>query len=450
MVLVLQTSPNHQLERGQHNRANDIFAAIESDVRSYCRRFPRVFATAKGHRLTDEDGNVFIDFLAGAGVLNYGHNNEAILARVMAYMAQNGVIQSLDLHTTAKREFLVAFEQAILKPRGLPYKVQFTGPTGSSSVEAALKLARKLKSRQSVAAFTNAYHGMSLGALAATGDGPMRRAAGVALQGVLRVPFDGFFGSGIDTLEIIDALLSESGSGVDLPAAFILETVQAEGGLKVASRAWIRGLADLARRYDMLLIIDEIQTGCGRTGAFFSFEEFGITPDIVCVSKSIGGIGFPMAMVLMKDDLDAWKPGEHIGTFRGNNLAFVAATAALETYWHNADFERATQRKARLMTGRLQDIASRRPDAAIKVLGRGLIQGLEWADIDAAASVSRTAFERGLIVETCGSREQVLKLLPPLTIDDDALLAGLDILEDAVAHFHDDASIAVVSHRQSA
>lgn len=296
-----------------------------------------------------------------------------------------------------------------------------------------MKLARKLTQRPGIAAFTNAYHGMSLGALAATGDGPMRRAAGVPLGGVVRFPFDGFFGRDVDTLGAIDALLSEPGSGIDLPAAFILETVQAEGGLKVASPDWLRGLADLARRHGILLIVDEIQTGCGRTGAFFSFEDAGLVPDIVCVSKSIGGIGFPMALVLMKNDLDIWKPGEHIGTFRGNNLAFVAATAALETYWHDGAFEQATRRKAEIMTQRLQEIAT--PCMAARVRGRGMIQGIELDDVDAATAVSALAFADGLIVETCGSREQVLKLLPPLTIGEADLAAGLDVLASAVARF---------------
>ncbi|MGO4711412.1 diaminobutyrate--2-oxoglutarate transaminase [Bradyrhizobium sp. 2TAF24] len=419
--------------RSEHSSGdNDVFASLESDVRSYCRRFPRVFATAKGHLLTDEDGHAYIDFLSGAGVLNYGHNNDAITARVLDYMQQHGVIQGLDLHTTAKRDFLTTFETTILAPRHLNYKVQFTGPTGSSAVEAALKLARRLRPQRPIAAFTNAYHGMSLGALSATGDGPMRRASGVTLQDIVRLPFDGFFGDSVNTLSYIDALLSEPGSGVEAPAAFILETVQAEGGLKVASRSWLRGLAELARKHDALLIVDEIQTGCGRTGPFFSFEDTGIAPDIVCVSKSIGGIGFPMALVLMKDTLDAWRPGEHIGTFRGNNLAFVAATAALDTYWRDATFEQTTRRKGESIQARLQQMADRCPDGQARVRGRGMIRGLEWDNADIAMAVSAAAFKRGLIVETCGSREQVLKLLPPLTIDDASLAAGLDRLDDAV------------------
>lgn len=430
----------HRPSDAKHKTQSDnVFFAIESEVRSYCRRFPRVFATAKGHLLTDEQGNNFIDFLSGAGVLNYGHNNEVILARVLGYLQENGIIQGLDLHTIAKREFLEAFERFILLPRQLDYKVQFTGPTGSSAVEAAMKLARKIKQRPGIAAFTNAYHGMSIGALGATGNGTMRRAAGVVLSNVQRFPFDGFLGEGTDTLPHIAAMLSEPGSGVDLPAAFLLETVQAEGGLKVASRAWLLELAELAKRHDILLIVDEIQTGCGRTGSFFSFEDYGIVPDIVCLSKSIGGIGFPMALVLMERSLDQWKPGEHIGTFRGNNLAFVAATAALAAFWQNQDFERETRRKARIVGNRLAGIAARWPDK-IRVRGRGMIQGLEWNDESAADAVSELAFQSGLIVETCGPRDQVLKLLPPLTIEDSGLIEGLDILDDAVDRFHARAS----------
>jgi diaminobutyrate-2-oxoglutarate transaminase len=432
-ISMLQSDLVVRSERG--SRRTDIFTERESNVRSYCRRFPSVFATAKNHLLTDEDGNVFIDFLSGAGVLNYGHNNSAIVERVTRYIEGNGVVQGLDLHTTAKRDFLVAFDSLILQPRKLRYKVQFTGPTGSSAVEAALKLARRVRPNRGIAAFTNAYHGMTLGALAATGDGTMRSAAGQPLQGVVRMPFEGFLGNDVDTLKYIDALLDDPGSGVDLPAAFIVETVQAEGGLKVASRQWLQGLAELAARYGILLIVDEIQTGCGRTGPFFSFEDAGITPDIVCVSKSIGGIGFPMALVLMKESLDVWSPGEHIGTFRGNNLAFVAASAALETYWRDPAFEQDTRRKGQIMTERLTDMAARCRKGRASVRGRGMIQGLEWDDTDVAAAISRLAFQHGLIVETCGSREQVLKLLPPLTIDDAGLTAGLDVLDDAVDEF---------------
>ena len=446
---MLHTPSELPIRRERASEDGDVFADLESEVRSYCRRFPCVFATASDHLLTDENGNAYIDFLSGAGVLNYGHNNAAIVECVLRYMQQRGVIQGLDLHTTAKREFLTTFESTILAPRRLDYKVQFTGPTGSSAVEAAFKLARRLRPGRPIAAFTNAYHGMSLGALAATGDGPMRRASGVALHDVIRLPFDGFFGESVDTLAYIDALLSEPGSGIEAPAAFILETVQAEGGLKVASRTWLRGLAELARKYDALLIVDEIQTGCGRTGSFFSFEDSNITPDIVCVSKSIGGIGFPMALVLMKETLDAWKPGEHIGTFRGNNLAFVAATAALDTYWRDDAFELSIRRKGELIETRLRQMADRCPDGGARVRGRGMIRGLEWDNADVAAAVSAIAFRNGVIVETCGSREQVLKLLPPLTIGEAALAVGLDKLDDAVDEVYN-AMQPQVAFRQTA
>lgn len=418
-------------------RGNDIFSDRESEVRSYCRRFPNIFASAKNHEMIDELGNRYIDFLAGAGVVNYGHNNPKILARVVRYMAGNGVIQALDLHTTAKRRFLEAFDRLILKPRGLSYKVQFTGPTGSSAVEAALKLARKITGRRGVAAFTNGYHGMSLGALAASSQGTMRAAAGTGLPDVIRMPFDGYPGLGLDGLGYIESVLHDPGSGFDLPAAFIVETVQAEGGLKAASSEWLRGLAELARRFEILLIVDDIQAGCGRTGAFFSFEDAGLEPDIVCLSKAIGGIGFPMALVLMKEALDVWQPGEHIGTFRGHNLAFVAGTAAIELYWQDDSFERSTRRKGELIAESLERIARYNPLGNPVRRGRGMMQGLEWSDPRIAGEVSRLAFARGLIAETCGSADQVLKVLPPLTISLTALQAGLDILAMAVAEHSD-------------
>ena len=305
--------------------------------------------------------------------MNYGHNNSAIVERVTRYIEGNGVVQGSDLHTTAKRDFLVAFELANTAAAQTQVQGSVHWTYGSSAVEAALKLARKSPAEPRYCRLHQRlprYDARRVG-------GDRRRndahAAGQPLQGVVRMPFEGFLGNDVDTLKYIDALLDDPGSGVDLPAAFIVETVQAEGGLKVASRQWLQGLAELAARYGILLIVDEIQTGCGRTGPFFSFEDAGITPDMVCVSKSIGGIGFPMALVLMKESLDVWSPGEHIGTFRGNNLAFVAASAALETYWRDPAFEQDTRRKGQIMTERLTDMAARCRKGRASVRGRGHI-----------------------------------------------------------------------------
>jgi diaminobutyrate-2-oxoglutarate transaminase len=315
----------------------DEFNSHESNVRYYCRRMPRVFARARNALVWDEDGREFIDFLSACGSLNYGHNHPRLKSRLLEYLAKDGIVNSLDLHTQAKENFIRTFRRVVLEPHGLDYRLQFTGPTGTNAVEAALKLARKATGRRTVAAFTNGFHGVSLGALAATGNAAARKAASGLLDGVVRLPFEGYRGAGIAELDRFEAMVIDPSGGIEPPAAFIVETVQGEGGLNVASAQWMRRLAALAEKLGALLIVDDIQAGCGRTGRFFSFERAGIVPDIVCLSKSLSGIGLPMALLLLRPDRDVWNPGEHNGTFRGNNLAFVAAAEALEL-WTDPSF----------------------------------------------------------------------------------------------------------------
>lgn len=407
------------------------FERLESNVRSYCRKFPAVLTSANNAVISDESGRDYIDFLCGAGALNYGHNNEKIKAELIAYLNSNGITHSLDLHTTAKRQFLERFEEVILQPRGYRYKVQFAGPTGTNAMEAALKLARKATQRTPVVAFTNAFHGMSLGSLALTARSHKRAAAGTDLPNVVRMPFDGFLERDVNTLDYIEALLFGAGGGIDKPAAFVVETLQAEGGLNVASNQWLAGLSKLAREHDIMLIVDDIQAGCGRTGKFFSFERAKIEPDIVCLSKSIGGYGLPMSLVLIKPDLDVWEPGEHTGTFRGNNLAFVAATRALD-FWTDKQFEDQIAEKAELLSAGLRSIVRWRPEGHPEVRGLGLIQGIAWRDGNIAGAVSAKAFDLGVIAEVCGPGNNVLKVMPPLTIEPRLLTEGLRRLAASV------------------
>ncbi|MGH3743216.1 MAG: aspartate aminotransferase family protein, partial [Micromonosporaceae bacterium] len=307
-----------------------IFEHLESEVRSYCRGWPVVFDTAVGSRMTDIDGRTYLDFFAGAGTLNYGHNHPVLKRALIDYLESDGPTHALDMHTTAKRTLLETFQRIVLAPRGLEYKVQFPGPTGANAVESALKLARKVTGRETILSFTNAFHGMSLGALAVTGNSMKRRGAGVPLQHSMPMPYDDYLDGQTPDFVWLNALLEDSGSGLDLPAAIIVETVQGEGGVNVARPEWLRELSEVCKRHDILLIVDDVQMGCGRTGPFFSFEIAGITPDIVVLSKSLSGYGLPFALTLMKPELDVWEPGEHNGTFRGNNPAFVTATVALE------------------------------------------------------------------------------------------------------------------------
>ncbi|WP_431962565.1 diaminobutyrate--2-oxoglutarate transaminase [Nocardia sp. bgisy134] len=407
-----------------------IFEALESNVRGYCRSWPTVFDTASGAWLRDEQGRDYLDFFAGAGALNYGHNNPVLKRALIDYLVGDGITHGLDMSTVAKRRLLETLRDTVLAPRGLDYKVQFPGPTGANAVEAALKLARKVTGRQPVLNFTNAFHGMSLGALSVTGNAAKRAGAGVPLVHVTPMPYDGYLGAG-DDLHWMRRALDDPSSGVDKPAAVIVETVQGEGGVNVARVQWLRELAELCRARGILLIVDDVQMGCGRTGPFFSFEVAGITPDIVTLSKSIGGYGLPMALVLFKSELDQWAPGEHNGTFRGNNPAFVTAEVALRHYWSDDALERATLAKGERIEKALARVAAAYPGVSTR--GRGLVHGIVFEDPSLAGKVCQVAFDRGLLVETSGSVDEVVKLLPPLTIGEDELDRGLDLLIAAVA-----------------
>lgn len=410
----------------------DVFTRHESDIRSYCRKFPSVFVSASSATITDESGRQYIDFLSGAGALNYGHNPEPIKRAVVDYLHEDGILQALDLYTAAKRDFIGAFYETVLQPRGLDYKLAFPGPTGTNAIELALKFARHATQRESIAAFTNAYHGVSLGSLALTGNRRKRASAGICLPGVTRLPYDGYLGENVDTAALFERLVDDEGSGIDMPAAVIVEAIQAEGGLNTCSPRWLQKIWETARRHDIVTIADDIQVGCGRTGTFFSFENSGIVPDIVCLSKSLSGIGQPLSLVLVKPELDGLSAGVHNGTFRGNNLAFVGARAALR-YWSDPQFQRNLEDLCRVLRERVDAIARQFSDLETRVVGRGAILGLTWPDATIAQRVSAAAFRRGLIAETCGARDQVLKVLPPLTIRDNELDSGLEKLLGAIA-----------------
>jgi diaminobutyrate-2-oxoglutarate transaminase len=408
----------------------NVFETLESEVRSYCRSWPTVFDKASGSWLKDENGKEYLDFFAGAGALNYGHNNPVLKQALLDYLSGDGVTHGLDMSTVAKREFLETFAEVVLKPRELDYKVQFPGPTGANSVESALKLARKITGRESVINFTNAFHGMTLGALSVTGNSMKRGGAGIPLVHATPMPYDNYFEGQYPDFLYFERLLGDSGSGLNEPAAVIVETVQGEGGINVARAEWLRGLADLCQRHDMLLIVDDVQMGCGRTGPFFSFELAGIQPDIVCLSKSISGYGLPMALTLIKPELDQWEPGEHNGTFRGNNPAFVTATTALRTYWSDDLLEKSTLSRGEQLGTVLQELADRIP--GVEARGRGLARGLAFDQPELAGKVCAAAFARGLLMETSGPQGEVVKLLPPLTLTDEELTQGVELLTASV------------------
>jgi diaminobutyrate-2-oxoglutarate transaminase len=424
-----------------------IFEELESKVRGYIRAFPAVFDTAKGSCLFDEHGKKFIDFFAGAGTLNYGHNNPAITQALIDYLQRDGIVHALDKATLAKQAFMQKFSDTILGPRDLQYKMQFTGPTGTNAVETALKLARMVKRRSNIIAFTNAYHGLTMGSLAVTGNAFYRDEAYGVRHNTAFMPFDGYFGADVNTIDYLRRFLSDQSSGVDLPAAIIVETVQGEGGIHVAHAEWLCQLEQVCREFDILLIVDDIQMGNGRTGTFFSFERAGIKPDMVILSKSLGA-GLPMALLLMRPELDQWQPGEHTGTFRGNNLAFVAATKAL-AYWDNDDFANAVKHKGRIMETELKKMAEKYNQVITDVRGLGMVWGLESFTSGLPGEISRKAFDKGLVIELSGADDHVVKFLPALTIEEDTLRRGLAIIDEALgeilAEKHNKLSIAAAS-----
>lgn len=410
----------------------EVFDQWESEIRGYCRAYPTVFATASNARQVDENGKEYIDFFAGAGVLNFGHNNPHMKEAIIKFMQDDGVAHSLDMATLSKREFIQSFADTILKPRKMNYKMQFMGPTGTNAVEAALKLARRVTGRSEIVAFSQGFHGMTLGALACTANQYFRNAAGVSLNNVSHIPFESSAGGGLDNLMTLRELYLSGSGGLEPPAAFIVETIQAEGGVNIASREWLHAVQSLAKELGALFIVDDIQVGCGRTGQFFSFEDLQLEPDIICLAKGIGGFGTPLAMNLIKPEVDAhWKPGEHTGTFRGQGISFVAGREALK-YFDNDELMAQTRERCSVIGDRIQAIADEYGDGKFVVRGKGMIHGIDVADNDLAKGIARQCFDDGLLIGPCGVTSRVIKFIPPLTSTNDDLHQGLDIFAHAV------------------
>ncbi len=405
----------------------NIFEKYESEVRSYCRTFPKEFVKSKGAIIEDIDGNKYIDFFDGAGALNYGHNNDYIKEKLIDYLKNDGIMHALDMYTTPKKEFIKFFEEEVLIPRNLNYKIQFAGPTGTNAVEAALKLARKVKKRENIFALMGCFHGMTLGSLALTSDKDSRKGAGLPLTNVTHIPTPYMFDK-LNVIEYLDKILTDDHSGVDKPAAIIIETVQAEGGIYVFDEKFLQGIRTICDKHDILLIVDDIQVGCARTGTFFSFERAKIVPDMVVMSKSIGGYGMPMAITLIKPELDIWKPAEHNGTFRGNQLSMIAAKAGLEVML-NEKVEKQVKDKEKIVKKYLEENIKY---DNIDIRGIGLIWGIDVHNEELSRKIVGECFDNGLILERAGRQNSVVKIMPPLTIDEDTLLKGLAILNNAI------------------
>lgn len=414
-----------------NGQTEGLFERYESVVRSYCRSFPAVFARAKGSFVYDRDGRSWLDFFTGAGTLSYGHNPEPVKAALMRYLESDGILHALDMYTAAKAGFIERFVSSVLAPRGLDYKLQFCGPTGANAVEAVLKLARRVTGRRGVIAFTGSYHGMSLGALAVSSGREARAAAGAGMGDVTFVPYPCGWGKPVDSIDLLERVLADPMSGVEPPAAIVLETMQMEGGVQVAPAPWLAEVRRLCDQYGAMMIVDDIQAGCGRTGTFFSFERAGIEPDMVVLSKAIGGCGMPMALALMRRGHDQWNPAEHTGTFRGNQLAFIAGEAALG-YWDDPAFTGALVEKSAMVGAAVRELGALH---GLEIRGLGMAWGLDFTAAGGGAvaqRAQRAAFERGLLVERCGREDTVVKLLPPLTATAAELERGLELLGEAL------------------
>lgn len=452
------TNPADELRR-QHTGLQNLYcldtnpilerqARQESNARSYPRRIPIVLARAHGVYVQDTRGQIYIDCLAGAGTLALGHNHPVVVEAMQSAMADGLPLHTLDLTTPVKDAFVQEIFDSLPLEFARKARIQFCGPTGADAVEAALKLTRTATARHTVLAFQGAYHGMTMGTLSLSGNLGPKQALGGLLAGVQFLPFPHqyrcpFGGTGETLLEThlqyLKHLLEDPESGVTRPAAMILETVQGEGGVIPAPARWLKGVREITRAYRIPLILDEIQCGIGRTGDMFAFEHSGILPDVITLSKAIGG-GLPLSVVLYHEELDQWQPGAHAGTFRGNQLAMAAGTATLRFIKKEQLMVHVRRAGARLLE-HLMALKAEFPwigDAR----GRGLMLGMEIidpaqtnvaesapviesvpvterappADGNRARRFQRACLERGLIVELGGRHGAVVRFLPPLII----------------------------------
>ena len=396
------------------------FEKYESEIRAYCRAVPTVFKSAKNAVMVDENNDDYIDFFAGAGVLNFGHNNQKMQDAIIEFIKNDGVIQSLDMFTDVKRDFIQTFVKTILEPRGMgDYKLQFTGPTGTNAVEAALKLARKVTGRTEVVAFHRGFHGMTLGALACTANNAFRSSSGVPLNNVIRGTFND-----MHALELIRQQIEHTGSGLTPPAAFIVETLQAEGGVHEASKEWIHAVQKLAHDTGALFIIDDIQGASGRTGSYFSFDDMDIDPDIIVLAKGLGGIGTPIGMCVNKPECDkAWSPGQHTGTFRGQGLSYVAGKVGID-FFKDETFNNETIRKGKIIRAALDELNSKYSQVA-SVRQKGMMLAIQFDTPTTAKAITTKCFENKLIIGACSTGE-IIKFIPPLTIEEETLKEGLN------------------------
>lgn len=421
----------------------------ESNARTYPRRLPIAIRKAKGLYLTDADGKVFMDCLCGAGTLALGHNHPVVVEAIQTHLAEGYPLHTLDLTTPVKDQFVEELFATLPPAFAARAKIHFCGPSGSDAVEAAIKLVKTATGRRSILAFQGGYHGQTHGTLALMGNlGPKTQVAGLMPE-VHFLPFpyeyrcppgsgafDARFGS-----DHIEYVLDDPESGITPPAGMVLEVVQGEGGSIPGPDGWLREVRRITRERQIPLVIDEIQTGWGRTGKMYAFEHADIIPDVLVLSKAIGG-GLPMAVIVYDKSLDVWQPGAHTGTFRGNQLAMSAGLATLH-YLLAHDIPAHADRMGARLRERLLELQQPFPFLG-DVRGRGLMLGVEvvdpektdrWGrppyDGDRARRVQQECFRRGLIVEVGGRHGSVLRFLPPLIVTETEVAAIADVVAAA-------------------
>ncbi len=417
---------------------------LESNNRSYPRGIPIAFDKARGAAITDVDGNLYLDFFSGCGVVNFGHNNPDVLKELEK--CTDSIIQSVDFPTKIKIDFMEKLLDSLPEEMKGEYKINFGGPTGSDAVEAAMKLAKINKKRHGIISFQGSYHGMTAGALSVTSKLSHREDVTSLIPCVHFMPYCSPYRCpmgcnknnkcNFECVNFIKNTLESPHSGIEKPAAIIIEPIQGEGGTCIPKDGWLEKIVDIARKNDILVIFDEIQAGFYRTGKLFSFEHTKAIPDIITMSKGIGGIGFPLSLILYKKELDIWKPGTHIGTFRGNQLGMAAGLATLELA-KKLNIESHVKKVSRIMEKRLISI-SKNFDFIGEVRVKGMMFGIEYVkndkkepDPELAKRVRKACYGNGLLVEIGGYHDNVVRFLPPLVITENIAKNGLDIFEAA-------------------
>jgi len=418
-------------------------AKRESNARTYPRHFPFAVAEASGSYIRDLDGNVFIDFLAGAGVLSLGHNHPELVA---AATEQMGIFtHGLDMPTPAKDAFTEAQLSMLPATMRDRMKIQFCGPTGANAVDAALKLCKTATGRGGVVSFQGGFHGSSHAAMAMTGNVGQKRPIANGMPGVSFFPFSSCSRCPLaldpetcqtNCVSFLERALRDPNGGLELPAAVIMEMVQGEGGVIPARREFVQRVRQLTRELGIPLIVDEVQTGCGRTGSWFAFEQYDIEPDVIVASKALSGMGLPVAIVIYAEELDTWAPGAHTGTFRGNQLAFAAGSKTIEIIQRD-DVLGNVRARGEQIADRLSELAGH--PGVLEIRGRGLMWGIELVApgdgrtvSELAEEVQARALRSGLIVELGGRDDCVVRMLPPLNVTAEVVDIALSILLQAI------------------